>query len=253
MTPVTPVQQRNATGPPRRGLAGTPIIAALGSVFNVLALNLVLLLVSLPVITLPIALNAAMTALDRWREEGEDRVVREFCAVLRSAAPGRTTAVVGVPLAAIGVGVAEVRYFLQSHHQHGFSQHGYGQHGFGQPGGGLAAQAGLGLGLAALLITLTALGYLLLLAARHPRLPAAGLWSLSARLAVRNLLVTGPLFLAEIAAAGAAILLDPPLLIVGVPTVLLLLMRLTARLGLRQAGLEDGGLAIAPGPECAGS
>jgi hypothetical protein len=202
-------------------------MAALGSAFNVLALNLVLLLVSLPVVTLPMAVNAAMTALERWRGEGEDRVVREFLITLRSSRPGRTTAAVGVPIAAIGVGVAEAQYFLR--------------------GGGLVSGAGLGLGLAALLITLTALGYVFLLAARHPGLPAAELWSLSARLAVRNLLVTGPLFLAGIAAAGASLLIDPPLLILGVPVLLLQLMRLTARLGLRRAGLDEAGLPPAPG------
>jgi hypothetical protein len=223
----------------RSGLAGTPVMAALGSAFNVLALNLVLLVVSLPVVTLPVAINAATTALDRWRGEGEDRVVREFLIALRSSPPGRTTAAVGVPLAAIGVGVAESLYFLHSYYLHG---------------GGLVSGAGLGLGLAALLITLTALGYVFLLAARHPGLPAAELWSLSARLAFRNLLVTGPLFLAELAAAGAVILIDPPLLIVGVPVLLLQMMRLTARLGLRRAGpgeaaLDEGRLPTAPGPD----
>ncbi len=234
---MTSVQQRNAAGRSRGILTGTPIMAALGSAFNVLALNLVLLLVSLPVVTVPLAINAATTALDRWRDEGEDSVVREFFTVLRSPRPGRTTAAVGIPIAAIGVGLAEARYFLHSYVQHG----------------GLVSRAGLGLGLAALLITLTALGYVFLLAARHPRLPAAELWSLSARLAVRNLVVTGPLFLAEIAAASAAILIDPPLLIVGVPAALLLLMRLTARLGLRRAGLDDGRLAEALGPDGTGS
>jgi hypothetical protein len=234
MTSVASVQQRNTAGRSRAGLlAGTPVMAALGSAFNVLALNLVLLLVSLPVITLPLAVSAATTALERWRGEGEDRVVREFFIALWSRPRGRTTAAVGVPLAAIGVGVAEVHYF--------------------ERGGGMVAWAGLGLGLAALLITLTALGYVFLLAARHPWLPAAELWSLSARLAVRNLLVTGPLFLAEIAAAAAAIMIDPPLLIVGVPVLLLQLMRLTARLGLRRAGLDDGRLLAAPGPEGTGS
>jgi hypothetical protein len=241
---VASVQQRQAAGRSRPGparmrpgLAGTPVMAALGSAFNVLALNLVLLVVSLPVVTLPMAIHAATTALDRWRGEGEERVVREFLITLRSSPPGRTTAAVGVPLAAIGVGVAEARYFLGRHYLHGYDLH----------GGALVSRAGLGLGLAALLITLTALGYVFLLAARHPALPAAEVWSLSARLAVRNLLVTGPLFLTEIAAAGAVMLIDPPLLILGVPVLLLQLMRLTARLGLRRAGLDAAGPPAAPG------
>lgn len=198
-------------------------MAAFGSAFNFLALNLVLLLVSVPVITIPLAVNAATTALDQWRRGGEDRVVREFFITLRSAPPGRTTLLVGGPVAAIAVGLAEARYFLR--------------------GGSLIARTGLGLGLAALVITLTALGYVFLLAARHPRVRAAELWSLCARLAMRNLLLTGPLFLAEIAAAAALSMADPPLLLAGVPIAALQLMRLTAQLGLRRAGLEALGQA----------
>ena len=88
---------------------------------------------------------------------------------------------------------------------------------------------------AALLITLTALGYVFLLAAREPATPAADLWSRSARLAIRNLLVTGPLFLAEIALVTAATVIDPGLLLLGLPLLLLQLMRLTAQFGLRRA------------------
>ena len=117
-------------------------------------------------------------------------MVREFFITLRSAPPGHTMLLVGGPLAAIAVGLAEARYFLR--------------------GGDLIARTGLGLGLAALVITLTALGYVFLLAARHPPVRAAALWSLCARLAVRNLLLTGPLFLAEIAAAAALSMADPP-------------------------------------------
>ena len=80
------------------------VMAALASLFNFLALNLVLLIASLPVITLPLAVNAASVALDRWRADGEDRVVREFWVALRSRPPLRTTVALGVPFAAIGAG-----------------------------------------------------------------------------------------------------------------------------------------------------
>jgi hypothetical protein len=195
-------------------------MAALASAFNFAVLNLVLLVAALPVITLPAAISAASVALDRWRNEGEDRVIREFVTALRRT-PLRTTAAAGVPLAAAVLGVAEIRYFLR--------------------GGSLADRLGLGLGLGALVITLTALGYVFLLAARRPGLPPGELWSLSARLAVRNLLVTGPLFLAEIAAAAALTLIDPPLLLLGVPVLLLFVMQRTAQLGLRRAGLSGPG------------
>jgi hypothetical protein len=49
--------------------------------------------------------------------------------------------------------------------------------------------------------------------------------------------VTGPLFVAEIAAATALTMLDPGLLLLGLPLVLLYLTKRTARLGLRRVDL----------------
>jgi hypothetical protein len=217
------------------GISGTRLMAALATMFNVLALNLALLIASLPLVTLPVAINAATVALDRWRREGEDSVVREFVIALRSRSPLRTTLLVGVPLVAAATGVAEVHHFIR--------------------GGSLTDRVYLGLGFGALLITLTAIGYVVLLTARGPALspaelspaelspaelsPAelspAELWSLCAGLAIRNLLVTGPLFLIEIAGATVLTLIDPALLLLGVPLLLLQLMRLTAQFGLRRA------------------
>jgi hypothetical protein len=190
-------------------------MAALATLFNFLALNLALLIASLPVVTLPAAVSAATVALDHWRGEGEDRVVREFITALRSRPFLRTTATAGVPLAAVAVGVAEIHHFAR--------------------GASLPDRASLGLAASALLITLTALGYVFLLAARDPAAPAADLWSLSARLAIRNLLVTGPLFLAEIAVVTALAMADRELLLLGLPLLLLQLMRRTAQFGLRRA------------------
>jgi hypothetical protein len=202
------------------GILGTRIMAGLTMFFNFLALNLALLLASLPVITLPAAASAATVALDRWRRDGEDRVVREFIRALRQLVR-RTTLEVGVPFAAVALGLAEVDHFAHDRVPAGY--------------------LGLGLGLGALVITLSALGYVLLLAARGgtgpdaSARPAGELWSLCASLAVRNILVTGPLFLAEIAAATALIITIPALLLVGAPILLLELMRLTAQHGLRRA------------------
>jgi|HubBroStandDraft_2_1064218.scaffolds.fasta_scaffold236426_2 hypothetical protein len=194
---------------------GSRIMAALATGFNVLALNLALLIAALPIVTLPAAINAATVALDRWRDEGEDSVIREFISALRSRPFPRTTAVAGVPLAAVAVGVAEAHHFAR--------------------GAGLPDRVGLGFVAVALLITLTALGYVFLLAARDPAARAADLWSLSARLAIRNLFVTGPLFLAEIAVVTIPAVIDPALLLLGLPLLLLHLMRLTAQFGLRRA------------------
>lgn len=197
------------------GMFGTRIMAALATMFNFLALNLALLIASLPVVTAPAAMNAAMVALDRWRGEGEDSVVREFAVALRSRPPLRTTLLTGVPLAAVVLGLAEVHHFIR--------------------GGSPTDRAYLGLGLGALLITLMAIGYVFLLAAREPALRPAELWSLCAGLAIRNLLITGPLFLIEIAGAAAITVIDPALLLLGAPLLLLQFLRLTAQFGLRRA------------------
>jgi hypothetical protein len=196
-------------------MKGPRIMAALATGFNVLALNLALLIASLPIVTLPAAVNAATVALDHWRGEGEDSVIREFIGALRSRPFRRTTAVAGVPLAAVAIGLAEAHHCAR--------------------GASLPDRVGLGFVAAALLITLTALGYVFLLAARDPAAPAADLWSLSARLAIRNLFVTGPLFLAEIAIVTVPAVIDPALLLLGLPLLLLQLMRLTAQFGLRRA------------------
>jgi len=196
------------------------VIVALGSVFNFLALNLAVLVVSLPVVTVPLAFVAVTIALDRWRTDGEDRVVREFFAALRSLPPLPTTVLAGAPLVVAGIGAEEVHYFA-----HG-----------GEPVDWVC----LGFGSAALFLAVSALGYVLLLAARHPTVPATDIWSLSVRLAVRNLLATGPLFAVEILGATLLALLDPPLLMIGLPLALLCLMRLTARFGLHRAGLDRG-------------
>ena len=191
------------------------VMAALGSVFNFLALNVVVLIVSLPVLTVPLALVAVTTALDRWRTDGEDRVVREFFVALRSRAPLQTTVVAGAPLVVACTGAEEAHYFAH--------------------GGGPVDWVCLGFGFTAAFLAVTALGYVLLLAARHPMVPATEIWSISVRLAVRNVIATGPIFVVEIVGATLLALLDPPLLLIGLPLALLSVMRLTARFGLRMA------------------
>ena len=207
---ATRTRQQQPIGP-----FGNRIMAGLATLFNLAALNFVLVLVSIPIVTLPAALNAASVALDHWREDGEDRVVREFFITLRSASPLRTTACAGIPLAAVAIGVLEIRYFAHR--------------------GSVADHLGVGVSLAAVLLTLSALGYVFQLTARHPSLSAVELWSLSARLAARNVFVTGPLFLLEICGAAALIATAPGLLVLGVPILLLQSMRVTALFGLRRA------------------
>jgi hypothetical protein len=193
------------------------VTAMLVLIFNLLALNAAFLIVSLPLVTLPIAINAVWTALDRWRADGEDRVVREFFSAVRSSPAARVTLLSGVPLVMTAVALEEVHYFAR--------------------GGDVVARACFGLGLASLVVALTGIGHVFAFVARHPSAPPGQMWSLCARLAVRNLLFTGPLFLVEVAIAAVMALADPALLVIGLPTVLLYLMRLTANWGLRRAVL----------------
>ena len=217
------------------GILGTRIMAALAALFNFLALNLALLLFSLPVITLPAAVSAATHALERWRRDGEDQVVLEFIIGFRTQW-ARQTVLVGVPLAAAVVGVIEVRHFAA--------------------GAGAANRLALGFGTVALLVTASALGYVFLLAGRgraeqegveaSPGVAgpaastAAEFWIGCIRLGMSNVLVTGPLFLTEIGGAAVLAWIDPALLLLGLPLLALQLMRLTANLGLGRASRTAG-------------
>lgn len=118
-------------------------------------------------------------------------------------------------MAAAALGLAEVRHFAQQ--------------------ASAAGRAGLCLGAGALFITLAALGYVFQLTADRPGLPPVDLWSASTRLAVRNLLLAGPL--SAIPIVGVAILAarDPGVLLLGLPVFLLHALKLIARPGLRRA------------------
>ena len=205
-----------------RPLCGLRVIGGLTALCYVLLLNLVMMVASLPLITAPVTVSAASATMDRWRRDGEDRVVRQFVIEFRDRWSARTLLGIGVPMAFVVLGLAEVRHFAAE--------------------ATLAGRAGLGLGTGALLITLAGLGYLLQLAADDPGLAPVDLWSLSARLAVRNLLVAGPLSVAPL--AGLAILAgrDPAVLLLGLPVFLLHALKLIAGPGLRRAGLAGGAL-----------
>lgn len=201
-------------------ILGTRLMAVLTALFNVLALNLVMLLASLPLITMPVAATAAFAALDRWRRDGEDRTVRQFIIEFRARCSVRTTLSAGIPMTAAGLGLAEIRHFA--------------------PEATLAARVGLGLGAGALLVTLAALGYVFQLMLDEPGLSPVDLWSKAARLAVSNLLVAG--VLSAVPIAGVAILAarDPAVLLLGLPVFLLYTLGQIARRGLRRAAPGGG-------------
>ena len=190
-------------------------MSALSACFDFLALNLALVLTSLLVVTVPMAVNAAAIALDRWRAENEDRVLREFLSALRSRPPLRTTLAVGAPLAVMVIATEEVHYFAR--------------------GGSSVDCVCLGFGAAALVIAMGAIGYVVVLSSRNPSASIPDLWSLCVRLALENFFVTGPLFILEIAGAVLLGMADPALVLIGLPVVLLYVVRLTAQLGLRRA------------------
>ncbi len=191
------------------GILGTRVFAWFTTLFNALALNLVMIVAALPLITAPAAISSASAVLDQWRREGQDQVVRQFIAEFRARWSVQGTLGAGVPLAAVVLGAAEIRYFA--------------------PQATLAGRVGLGLGAAALLVTLAALGYVFQLTADQPGLPPVELWSQSARLAVRNLLIAGPL--SAVPAAGLAVLTvrDPFVLLLGLPIFLLHALKLITR------------------------
>ena len=191
------------------GILGTRVFAWLTTLFNALALNLVMIVASLPVITAPVAISAASAVLDQWRREGQDQVVRQFIAEFRARWSVRVTLGAGVPLAAVVLGAAEVRFFAGEET--------------------LAGRVTLGLGAAALLVTLAALGYVFQFTADQPGLSPVDLWSRSAGLAVRYLLLAGPLSALPIAGLAVLAVRDPFVLLLGLPIFLLHALKLIAR------------------------
>ena len=194
---------------------GIRLMAVLSALFNALALNLAMIVASLPLVTAPTAVSAASAALDRWARDGEDRVLRQFVAEFRARWSARVVLGVGGPLGGLVLGGVEVRHFARE----------------ATPTG----RAGLCLACGALFITLAALGYVLQLSADEPRMRPVDLWSLATRLALRNLPVAGVLSAAP--AAGLTLLAarDPAVLLLGLPLFLLHALKLLARPGLRRA------------------
>ena len=209
---------------------GTRLMAVLTAVFNALALNLAMIVASLPLITAPVAVSAASAALDHWRQDGEDRVIREFISEFRDLWSARTVLGAGVPMMAAVLGLAEVRHFARE--------------------ATFSGRAGLCLSGGALLIIVTALGYVFQVIADKPGVSPVDLWSLAARLAVRNLAVAGPLSAVPVAGVTLLAARDPAVLLFGLPLFLLYALKAIARPGLRRA-VATGGYAPASPPAAA--
>ena len=228
------------------GILGTRIMAALAALFNFLALNLALLVFSLPVITAPAAVSAATRALERWRRDGEDQVVREFLIGFR-AQWARQTVLVGVPLAAAVLGVIEVRHFAAGGRRRRPNRARLRHRGAAghreRPGlrvlaGGTECGGSGGIG-GVDWSRQSRRDWRVRRGRPEPAgSTAAEFWTLCVGLAVRNLLVTGPLFLVVVGGAAVLAWIDPPLLLLGLPLLALQLMRVTANFGLRRARRE---------------
>jgi hypothetical protein len=216
------------------GIFSVRLVALLTALFNILALNLALVLASLPLVTAPVAVSSASAALDRWARDGEDRVVRQFVLEFRARWSARTMLSVGAPMAAVAAGLAEVRYFLAQCFSAQSGSSSLGGFSLGGPSLGGPSLGGLCLGGGALFVTLAALGYVFQLSSDSPELSPLDLWSRSARLAMRNLLTAGPL--SAVPAAGLIILAarNPGVLLLGLPLFLLHALKLIARPGSRR-------------------
>jgi hypothetical protein len=192
------------------------VIAVLTRIFNVMALNGVLVIACLPIITAPMALQAATVALERWRNDGDDRVVRQFIFALRTRRFWRTTVTVGVPLLAAALGGTEVLFFSRA--------------------ANAGNAVGIGLGFTGLLLALSSSGYVLVLGARQPDLPSTDVWFLTVALVARNLLVASPLLAGESIVGSLLLLRDPALVVLGIPLGVLALIARTAGHGIEHAG-----------------
>jgi hypothetical protein len=88
------------------------VSAALAAVFNVLVLNVILVITSLAVVTIPLAVSAAFEAVYRWRTLDDDQVLRNFALALRRR-PVAKSLVTGPAVLVAILGGAESVYFTR--------------------------------------------------------------------------------------------------------------------------------------------
>lgn len=194
------------------------VYQALTRLWNLAALNVLWLIACVPVVTIPLATGAAFGAIDRWSRCGDDRVARSFLEILRNLAV-RLTIGAGVPFGVAAVGGIEVAYFAHR--------------------SGVINQACFGFGLGFATASALSLGYVLLLLVGQPALPIGEVWKAAGRLAIGNLALTGPLFAAEFIGAAIIAFIEPALVVLVVPVVLLFLLHKTARFGFLRATTRE--------------
>jgi hypothetical protein len=191
---------------------GAAVARVLSCVFNVFALNVLWVITSMAIVTIPLTTAAAFGAIDKWLSGADDRVVRNFFARLGEC-PVLTWVTCGAPLGLVGVAAGEVAFFAA------------------RPAA--VDRMCLGVAVASCLVAVSIGSYVLFLVSTRALIGKAA-WRAAAWMSVRNSVVTGPLFVVEVGAGVLGALMDPGLCVIVVPIAVMVVVYLTARFGLRR-------------------
>lgn len=206
---TTADSQMRARKPPR----AVGVMAALNTLFSLFSLNVVFVLTALPLITLPVAFQSALIAVERWRANDEDRMAREFLRAFRAQPKRRPTVTLGVPIAAVVAALLEIRFSVHV--------------------GGATGAICAGLGAVGLLLALAGFGYLAVLGVRRPNLRPTDAWYAAIVLVITNLFGASAALVAASIAVCLLEIRDPALTVIGVPLALVAIVRIGAARGIR--------------------
>jgi hypothetical protein len=198
----------------RRAHPGS-VSAALAAVFNVLALNVVLVVASLAVVTVPLAISAAFEAVYRWRTLGEDRVLRNFMLSFRCR-PVAKSLIAGPAMLIATLGGAESIYFMRY--------------------SGFIALVCVFIGITTAAVAVSVVAYLCLFLTTSD----AGyqqLWRAAFIATGRTVMLTTPVFALSACCAVVAGLAAPALAVVAIPVLLLWAWQRIATWGAHRLGL----------------
>jgi hypothetical protein len=198
----------------RRAHPGS-VSAALAAVFNVLALNVVLVVVSLAVVTVPLAISAAFEAVYRWRTLDEDQVLRTFTLSLRRRPVAKSLLVGPAMLVAI-LGGTESVYFMRY--------------------SGFIALVCVFIGITTAAIAVSVVAYLCLFLTTSD-VGYQELWRAAFIATGRTVVLTTPVFALSTCCAVVAGLAAPALAVVAVPVLLLWAWQRVATWGAHHLGL----------------
>jgi hypothetical protein len=200
---------------PVRGALPGSVSAALAAVFNVLALNVLLVVTSLAVVTVPLAVSAAFEAVYRWRTLGDDLVLRNFARSLRYR-PVVKSLTVGPAVFVASLGGAESVYFMRY--------------------SGFIALVCVFIGITTSAISVSVVAYLCLFLTTSEA-GCRELWRAAFIATGRTAVRTTPVFALATGCAVLAGLASPALAVVAVPVLLLWTWQQVARWGAQHLGL----------------